>query len=67
MTFLDPQGLVDDFSHKMGRSADMELEAAALERLAANFEGVPGVRVPRPLAASRGALVESLETGAIIG
>ena len=61
--FLDPVGLVADFGDKMGRSASMEAEFAALGALRRNFEAVDGVVVPEPIVAKRGALVESFEAG----
>ncbi|KAH8073465.1 kinase [Aureococcus anophagefferens] len=65
--FLDPVGLVDDFSEKMGRSSSMEFEADALRKLRKNFSREAGVAIPEPrlavFLARRGALVESLEDG----
>ena len=46
--FLDPVGLVDDFSEKMGRSSSMEFEADALRKLRKNFSREAGVAIPEP-------------------
>ncbi|KAH8098065.1 kinase [Aureococcus anophagefferens] len=62
--FLDPVGLVDDFSEKMGRSSSMEFEADALRKLRKNFSR-GGRRDPEPRLAVflAAALVESFEDG----
>ena len=64
--FLDPVGLVDDFSEKMGRSSSMEFEADALRKLRKNFSREAGVAIPEPRRAraepSRASGVEPIRT-----
>jgi len=59
--WMDPVGIVDEFSRSIRRELDFHIEARVIERFVRNFEGVPEVFVPRVYGAVSGVRVLAMD------